>query len=276
MDEAILNEARAAAMNEALRRPNSLEALVDKALGSQTAKSLEPAKNKLRTHRKERMRTCQFYLCDLCDKPIHDPDDGFVVHGNVYVADAQCRGGLIGNNFPEVQPGTNIQVTDVKEEVLCTECFVRACGLDKKYRKKEEVPDAMRGPTGMPNGGMMAARPAQNGRRRRVTVDGMLARDNFDPNHFNEATRQRNTMELEPMEETPMESLRRQQAQQQSDHEEVDDSNFLRELEGMQESMDRPANPDNSDDGPMMIASANTRQREESFTEQLSRPPRRR
>ena len=278
MDEAILNEARAAALNEALRRPNSLEVLVEKALSTQTAKSLEPAKNKLRAHRKERMRTCQFYLCDLCDRPIHDPDDGFVVHGNVYVADAQCRGGLIGNNFPEVQPGNKIEVTDVKEEVLCTECFVRACGLDKKYRKKEEVPDALRGPTGMHSGAMMAG-PPQNGRRRRG--------NNFDPNAFSRATRQTNTMELDPMEETPQESLRRRQAQQQSDHipgrDEMDDSNFLRELEQMHEAVegaDRTtyiahANPDGSDDGPM-IASANRPTREESFTEQLSRPPRRR
>jgi len=282
MDEAILNEARAAALNEALRRPNSLEALVEKALSTQTAKSLEPAKSKLRAHRKERMRTCQFYLCDLCDRPIHDPDDGFVVHGNVYVADAQCRGGLIGNNFPEVKPGDKIDVTDVKEEVLCTECFVRACGLDKKYRKKEEVPDAMRGPTGMPSGAMMAG-PPQNGRRRR---------NNFDPNAFSQATRQRNTMELDPMEETPQESLRRRQAQQQSDHipedmreqfvpgrDEMDDSNFLRELEQMQEAVESPDRTTyiahTNEDGPM-IASANRPTREESFTEQLSRPPRRR
>ena len=116
------------------------------------------------------------------------------------------------------------------------------------------------------------AGPPQNGRRRRG--------NNFDPNAFSRATRQTNTMELDPMEETPQESLRRRQAQQQSDHipenmreqfvpgrDEMDDSNFLRELEQMQEAVE---------DGPTMIASANRPTREESFTEQLSRPPRRR
>jgi len=283
MDEAIVNQARAAALNEALRRPNSLETLVEKALGSQSAKSLEPAKSKLRGHRKERMRTCQFYLCDLCDKPIHDPEDGFIVHGNVYVADASIRGGLIGNNFPEVEPGNKIEVTDIKEEVLCTDCFVRATGLDKKYRKKELVPDVMRGDgmTGIPMSGPPLS---QQPRRQRGSNGRML----------NEATtRQRNTMELDPMEETPAESLRRRQAQQQSDHapnlpedmreqyvppqnyergrgeDEIDDSTFLAQLSEMSE------NTDGSDDGPM-VASAPRRQREESFMDQLSRPPRRR
>jgi hypothetical protein len=79
--------------------------------------------------KKEKMRRCQYYLCDACDQPIYKPENGFVVHGNIYVADPNCRGGLIGNNFPEVVPGEKIEVTDVQETVYCKSCFIEAIGL---------------------------------------------------------------------------------------------------------------------------------------------------
>ncbi len=78
---------------------------------------------------KERMRRRQFYICDACDQPIYQPEDGFVIHGNIYVADPTGRGGLIGNNFPDVKPGDKIEVTDVQETVYCQRCFIRAIGL---------------------------------------------------------------------------------------------------------------------------------------------------
>jgi hypothetical protein len=89
--------------------------------------SLNEVKRSLK--KKEKMRRCQFYLCDACDKPIYEATDGFVVHGNVYVADPNTRGGLIGNNFPEVVPGEKIEVTDVQETVYCKRCFIEAIGL---------------------------------------------------------------------------------------------------------------------------------------------------
>lgn len=79
--------------------------------------------------KKEKMRRCQYYLCDACDQPIYKPEEGFVVHGNIYVADPSCRGGLVGNNFPEVVPGEKIEVTDVQETVYCKRCFIEAVGL---------------------------------------------------------------------------------------------------------------------------------------------------
>ncbi len=119
---------------------------LEKVLASRSTAALESVKNVLR--KKGKMRTCQFYLCDSCDKPIHNPDKGFVVHGNVYVADPCSRGGLIGNNFPDVSPGDKIEVTDVQESVYCASCFMRILGLNntqhghpKKYDKKEEKLD---------------------------------------------------------------------------------------------------------------------------------------
>lgn len=89
--------------------------------------SLNDIKRSLK--QKERMRRRQFYLCDACDQAIYQPEDGYVIHGNVYVADPNGRGGLIGNNFPEVQPGDKIEVTDVQETVYCKRCFIEAIGL---------------------------------------------------------------------------------------------------------------------------------------------------
>lgn len=113
--------------------------LIDKALNSHAAKSLEPVKEQLRTN-KQRMRTCQYFLCDRCDTPILDPALGFVIHGNVYVADPAARGGLIGNNFPRVQSGDKIEVTDVKESVFCRDCLVTVLGLDVKAKFNPKIP----------------------------------------------------------------------------------------------------------------------------------------
>lgn len=77
----------------------------------------------------QRMRTQGFYLCDKCDAIILKPENGFIVHGNIYVADLKFRGGLIGNNFPNVTPGDKIEVTDVKETVYCKKCFLLALGV---------------------------------------------------------------------------------------------------------------------------------------------------
>jgi hypothetical protein len=127
------------------------------------AKSLETTKKVIRGSKKPRMRTVASYLCDQCDVPIQHPDQGFVIHGNIYTADTTCRGGVIGNNFPDVQPGDKIEVGDVKETVLCLNCFSEALGvdispqqfdirlIDEKFSKLTEeqpkdVPPSMRPP----------------------------------------------------------------------------------------------------------------------------------
>lgn len=98
-----------------------------KAVKKRGTPALEPVKDTLRVKGPEhRMKVGHFYFCDACDQPIYDPRDGVIVHGNIYVADPTTRGGLIGNNFPNVKPGEKIEVTDVKETVMCRACFTEA------------------------------------------------------------------------------------------------------------------------------------------------------
>jgi len=62
------------------------------------------------------------YLCDQCNIPILNPEDGFVIQGNIYVANPEYRGGLIGNNFPKAING-RIQIDQINEVVYCKKCF---------------------------------------------------------------------------------------------------------------------------------------------------------
>ena len=82
----------------------------------------EPIKEQLRESRKEKMRTVEHFLCDQCNLLIK-PDDGFVVHGNIYVADPANLRGVIGNNFPS---DPDACVSAVKKTVLCKRCFLEA------------------------------------------------------------------------------------------------------------------------------------------------------
>lgn len=138
MDDTLIEAAKAEAYNEATSTPKlkGLEELVERVAKEKTVRGLEPAKTVVRSVHKEKMRTCQFYLCDSCDKTIHDEKDGFVVHGNIYVANPDIRGGLIGNNFPNVVPGVSIAVEDVKESVFCRKCFFQALGVKTPEQAK--------------------------------------------------------------------------------------------------------------------------------------------
>jgi hypothetical protein len=62
------------------------------------------------------------YLCDQCSIPILNPEDGFVIQGNIYVANPKYRGGLIGDNFPKAING-RIQIDQINEVVYCKKCF---------------------------------------------------------------------------------------------------------------------------------------------------------
>jgi len=108
--------------------------IMDKKI-KQTIPSLEPVKKLLRQKAENRLRVGSFYYCDGCNKAIHHPEDGFIIHGNIYVADPTCRGGLIGNHFPEVEPGTKIEVTDVKEQCLCKACFFSALQMNASLQE---------------------------------------------------------------------------------------------------------------------------------------------
>jgi hypothetical protein len=84
-------------------------------------------KEKIRMARKPRMRVVEKLLCDKCDSLIVDPEDGFIVHGNIYVADPSRRGGLVGDNFPPPEDGT---LDQVRKSVFCKDCFVTVVGLE--------------------------------------------------------------------------------------------------------------------------------------------------
>lgn len=103
----------------------------EKTINKNDTPSLEPIKDSLRKKKKidTKMRTGTFYYCDTCHKPIYDKKDGYIVHGNIYVADPERRGGLIGQHFPNVKPGDKIEVTDVQEAAFCKSCLKQALGL---------------------------------------------------------------------------------------------------------------------------------------------------
>lgn len=88
------------------------------------------------------MRKVEQYLCDQCDKVIVHPTDGFVIQGNIYVANPSARGGLIGDNLPPLSVET-FKREDIKETVLCKTCFFEALGLaaEKQVRGWNSSPD---------------------------------------------------------------------------------------------------------------------------------------
>jgi len=127
-DESLVAEAQDAAFEEATggnqQRREAEE--VSKSLKLKKG-ACEPARADLRRSRKERMRTVEHFLCDDCDVPITDPTAGFIIHGNIYVADPRCLGGLVGNNFPETDEP--IPAESVTKTVLCRSCLMKALGL---------------------------------------------------------------------------------------------------------------------------------------------------
>lgn len=101
----------------------------EKSVKKRSASSLESIKAILREKPdNQRMKIGQFFYCDACEQPIYD-NNGFIVHGNIYVADPNGRGGLIGDNFPQTKQGEKIEKTDIKESVFCQTCFLTALDI---------------------------------------------------------------------------------------------------------------------------------------------------
>lgn len=70
------------------------------------------------------MQTIELCLCDRCKTPILGKKEGFIIQGNIYVADASStRGGLVGNAFPDVSEDGTIMASDIKEYCFCKSCF---------------------------------------------------------------------------------------------------------------------------------------------------------
>jgi len=102
------------------------EEWMDKCLRKKTFGTLEKLKGKLNKARKPSMRMVSHYQCDECDKTITNPAEGFIVQGNIYTADSQSPGGLIGDNFPETE---TFKKEDVRKHVYCVQCFLGNLGM---------------------------------------------------------------------------------------------------------------------------------------------------
>lgn len=118
-------------IQETLAERESLYA--DQILHNKSLNTVDEIGQKILDSRKPRMRTVEQYLCDVCDKIIDKPREGFIIHGNIYVADPNKRGGLIGNSFPE--NGKPFLESDVKQTVLCKNCFKRELGIEEQSRR---------------------------------------------------------------------------------------------------------------------------------------------
>jgi hypothetical protein len=104
-------------------------------LKDQKSTTLKPVRAKLKSALKVRMRTVEHYLCDDCDTLINQPSDGFVIRGNVYVADPSVLGGLIGDNIPEPDAAGMISPDAIRQTVLCKKCFFAAIGAMSNHPK---------------------------------------------------------------------------------------------------------------------------------------------
>ena len=83
-----------------------------------------------RTHNKE------VAVCKACSKQILKPKDGFIIQGNVYVADIFTRRGLIGNNFPD---NDSFGVGEVGEVIFCMDCLQVVLGIENKFSKQAKL-----------------------------------------------------------------------------------------------------------------------------------------
>jgi hypothetical protein len=91
------------------------------------------------------VKTIELYLCDKCEKPIPpsphpSPPNGFVVEGNIYVAEP-FEGGLVGNNFP--QGCEEIRRSEIRKVCYCKDCFFEVLHLNTKEEVDRDAwPDA--------------------------------------------------------------------------------------------------------------------------------------
>lgn len=108
-----------------LNSQRELEAVQSKQALKDTKTPFQAIKEKIRMARKPRMRSVVKLLCDRCDKVIMEEEDGYIVHGNIYVASSKDLGGLVGNNFPEEG-----DIEDVQKTVLCVQCMLTALNLN--------------------------------------------------------------------------------------------------------------------------------------------------
>jgi len=79
-------------------------------------------------------QTVTLYKCDACKKVLLNPEDGLVVHGNIYNADTKTHIPLLSDNVydREIEPGPDGEYSRKVEDyvdssVLCVPCFLAKC-----------------------------------------------------------------------------------------------------------------------------------------------------
>jgi hypothetical protein len=102
------------------------------------SKALSPIKEQIEMAANSKMRVVEQFLCDSCDKIIEKPTDGFIVHGNIYLASPSSRMGMIGNNFPEKEE--NFGAVDVCQKVYCKDCFCEVLDIKQQKATTETKP----------------------------------------------------------------------------------------------------------------------------------------
>lgn len=78
-------------------------------------------------------------ICDRCEKLIADVTTGYIIKGNIYVADPNERGGLVGNAFPTPNSGGMINVNQIHEYCFCTACLLEVLNIRYSNRKNDDV-----------------------------------------------------------------------------------------------------------------------------------------
>lgn len=133
----VQSHVRDAAARDAAQAPMRRdEEIVKQILGEKLKIPIEQVREELRKARKPTMKTKEHFLCDSCREIITKPAEGFVIQGNVYVADPTMLGGLVGNNIPNADENGNVRANAIKKTVLCTKCLLQTLGLDKPSKKK--------------------------------------------------------------------------------------------------------------------------------------------
>lgn len=69
------------------------------------------------------------FLCQVCKNPILEYSDGFIIKGNVYLANPEDYDGLIGNAFRINQKSFSLE--DVNEYVFCEKCLLEILKISK-------------------------------------------------------------------------------------------------------------------------------------------------
>lgn len=78
-----------------------------------------------------------YLQCEKCNEAILNPEDGFLVMGNIYVAQSEPTNGLIGSAFPNPDKNGNISADAINQVAYCKSCFRSALKMGNPGRPKQ-------------------------------------------------------------------------------------------------------------------------------------------